>query len=163
MCSETKMADSILQVESRGIFVHNRVSFRQQTTLPLIMPLLKLDIVIPCSSSSTPTVPYSTADILYGSDVHGGGSRNNIGAEDMRQNGCMDSDRTKDGMRQKVKDIDNPNNRRPNSKNGKQRPISIDTGNLLLHQLVHSITWSKTIHNNLDTQFYDKIFHVILM
>lgn len=123
------MAESIIECKSRGILLQSRVSCNQRPVLPLILPVLKIDIVIPYSSSSTPTVPYSTADILYGSDVHGG-SRN-LGADDLRQSGCTDSERSsKEAMRQKAKDLDHPSNRRPSSKTGKQRAISIDTGKL---------------------------------
>ncbi|WAR24019.1 hypothetical protein MAR_037688 [Mya arenaria] len=73
-------------------------------------------------SSSTPTVPYSTADILYGNEVNGAGRSSSN--DDPRQNSFGELERGKS----KSRDLDNPNNRRPNSRNGKQKAISIDTG-----------------------------------
>ncbi|XP_052776680.1 putative uncharacterized protein DDB_G0282133 isoform X6 [Mya arenaria] len=73
------------------------------------------------SSSSTPTVPYSTADILYGNEVNGAGRSSSN--DDPRQNSFGELERGKS----KSRDLDNPNNRRPNSRNGKQKAISIDT------------------------------------
>ena len=88
--------------------------------LPPLEPLLKLRLVLPYSSSSTPTVPYSTADILYGNEVS---SRNQ--GEDGRQNTFIDGDRSKP----KSKELDYPGNiRRPNSKTGSRKSLSIDTG-----------------------------------
>lgn len=124
------MAEGAVQLHNRGVFFNNRakVHYNQRSGLPLVLPILKIDIVIPCSSSSTPTVPYSTADILYSNDVHGG-SRNGPG-DDLRQSTCTDTERSnKDVARQKVKELEqHPNNRRPSSKTGKQRSISIDSG-----------------------------------
>ncbi|XP_052776675.1 putative uncharacterized protein DDB_G0282133 isoform X2 [Mya arenaria] len=73
------------------------------------------------NSSSTPTVPYSTADILYGNEVNGAGRSSSN--DDPRQNSFGELERGKS----KSRDLDNPNNRRPNSRNGKQKAISIDT------------------------------------
>ena len=82
-------------------------------------PILKLTLVFPCSSSSTPTVPYSTADILYGNEVNGRASL----ADEAKQNSFGELER-----RSKTKDLDQTGNRRPGSRNGKNKGISIDTG-----------------------------------
>ena len=75
------------------------------------------------SSSSTPTVPYSTADILYGSEVN---ARPPI--EEARQN-SLDLERTKELSRIKSKELEqHPNNRRPNSKSASKKSLSIEAG-----------------------------------
>ncbi|KAL4237074.1 hypothetical protein ACF0H5_005458 [Mactra antiquata] len=77
------------------------------------------------SSSSTPTVPYSTADILYGNEVNGTRGPSN---EDARQNSFGESEKSKEMTRQRSKELElNPNNRRPSSKSGRQKSISIDS------------------------------------
>lgn len=94
--------------------------------LPLITPILKLQIIIPYSSSSTPTAPYSTADILYGSEVNGNRVPQN---DDIRQNSFGDLDRSRDSARQKSRELEQSvNNRRPSSKSGKQKSLTIDSG-----------------------------------
>ncbi|XP_060566392.1 homeobox protein 4-like isoform X2 [Ruditapes philippinarum] len=77
------------------------------------------------SSSSTPTVPYSTADILYGNEVNGSRGQQN---EDVRQNSFGDLEKSRELARSRAKELEqNPNNRRPSSKSGKQRSITIDS------------------------------------
>lgn len=88
-------------------------------------PVVKIKIFLPFSSSSTPTVPYSTADILYGNEVNGRERQASV-SDEPRQNSFGDAERTKE--KRQEKDIEAPSNRRPSSKTGKQRSISIDTG-----------------------------------
>ncbi|XP_045157458.2 uncharacterized protein LOC123523816 isoform X6 [Mercenaria mercenaria] len=77
------------------------------------------------SSSSTPTVPYSTADILYGNEVNGSRGQQN---EDVRQNSFGDMEKSRELARSRSKELEqNPNNRRPSSKSGKQRSLTIDS------------------------------------
>ncbi|KAH3696211.1 hypothetical protein DPMN_083676 [Dreissena polymorpha] len=76
------------------------------------------------TSSSTPTVPYSTADILYGNEVNGRERQASV-SDEPRQNSFGDAERTKE--KRQEKDLEAPSNRRPSSKTGKQRSISIDT------------------------------------
>ncbi|XP_045157454.2 putative uncharacterized protein DDB_G0279653 isoform X2 [Mercenaria mercenaria] len=77
------------------------------------------------NSSSTPTVPYSTADILYGNEVNGSRGQQN---EDVRQNSFGDMEKSRELARSRSKELEqNPNNRRPSSKSGKQRSLTIDS------------------------------------
>lgn len=85
------------------------------------------------SSSSTPTVPYSTADILYGNEVNG---NRGLSSDDARQNSFGESEKSKEMNRQRSKELElNPNNRRPSSKSGKQKSISIDSGMATSHEI----------------------------
>ena len=86
-----------------------------------------LDLIFICfsrySSSSTPTVPYSTADILYGSEVN-----SRPPAEELRQN-SLDLEKSKELSRLKAKDLEqHPNNRRPNSKSASRKSLSVEAG-----------------------------------
>ncbi|KAK3609921.1 hypothetical protein CHS0354_036689 [Potamilus streckersoni] len=78
---------------------------------------------LPCiGSSSTPTAPYSTADILYNNEV--GLSQK----EDQRQSSFTDSEKNREpASQQKSKEIDSPDNRRPSSKSGSKKSLSIET------------------------------------
>lgn len=76
-------------------------------------------------SSSTPTVPYSTADILYGSEVN---SRPPV--EEIRQN-SLDFERSRELSRLKSKELEqHPNNRRPSSKSASKKSLSIEAVNI---------------------------------
>lgn len=76
-----------------------------------------------CNSSSTPTVPYSTADILYGSEVNG---RNQ--SDDTRSNGTGEGEKTGGIIRQRSKELElHLNNRRPSSKSASRKSLSIDS------------------------------------
>ncbi|XP_060566396.1 rho GTPase-activating protein gacU-like isoform X6 [Ruditapes philippinarum] len=91
------------------------------------LPWFGSTVVVPqgLGSSSTPTVPYSTADILYGNEVNGSRGQQN---EDVRQNSFGDLEKSRELARSRAKELEqNPNNRRPSSKSGKQRSITIDS------------------------------------
>ncbi|XP_048255966.1 uncharacterized protein LOC124149403 isoform X7 [Haliotis rufescens] len=74
----------------------------------------------PCSSS-TPTVPFSTADLLYNPEA----SRPAPPAEDFSTTDLVYFDRDKDKL--KLRDIDA--NRRPSSRNNSRRSISLEKVN----------------------------------
>lgn len=100
--------------------------------LPLTAPVLKTDIFILYSSSSTPTVPYSTADILYGSEVNGSRGQQ---TDDVRQNSFSELEKSRDLARSRSKELEqNPNNKRPSSRSGKQKSLTIDSGNSFIIQ-----------------------------
>lgn len=72
------------------------------------------------SSSSTPTVPYSTADILYGNEV-----RQSPQVDDIRQNSFIDYN-PKDRERLGSRDLSDQSGRRPGSKGGSRKSLSIE-------------------------------------
>ncbi|XP_021341068.1 uncharacterized protein LOC110442007 isoform X7 [Mizuhopecten yessoensis] len=71
-------------------------------------------------SSSTPTVPYSTADILYGNEV-----RQSPQVDDIRQNSFIDYN-PKDRERLGSRDLSDQSGRRPGSKGGSRKSLSIE-------------------------------------
>lgn len=75
-----------------------------------------------CSSSSTPTVPYSTADILYNSDVPPSPQ-----LDDSRQNSFLEfsKSRERNNSRELTGDQQG-SSRRPSSKSGSRRSYSIE-------------------------------------
>ncbi|XP_071119266.1 uncharacterized protein [Haliotis cracherodii] len=80
-----------------------------------------LPIIGLCSSSSTPTVPFSTADLLYNPEA----SRPAPTADDFSTTDLVYFDRDKD--KHKLRDIDA--NRRPSSRNNSRRSISLEKVN----------------------------------
>lgn len=74
----------------------------------------------PSSSSSTPTVPYSTTDILYGNEV-----RNSPHLDEIRQNSFIEYSKEKDRQSANSNLVD-LNNRRPVSKGGSRKSLSIE-------------------------------------
>ncbi|XP_076097069.1 uncharacterized protein LOC143067591 isoform X2 [Mytilus galloprovincialis] len=74
------------------------------------------------SSSSTPTVPYSTTDILYGNEV-----RNSPQLDEIRQNSFIEYSKDKD--RHSSNNLVDFNNRRPASKGGSRKSLSIEKVN----------------------------------
>ncbi|XP_063435278.1 uncharacterized protein LOC134716281 isoform X5 [Mytilus trossulus] len=73
-------------------------------------------------SSSTPTVPYSTTDILYGNEV-----RNSPQLDEIRQNSFIEYSKDKD--RHSSNNLVDFNNRRPASKGGSRKSLSIEKVN----------------------------------
>ncbi|XP_063435262.1 uncharacterized protein LOC134716281 isoform X3 [Mytilus trossulus] len=74
------------------------------------------------NSSSTPTVPYSTTDILYGNEV-----RNSPQLDEIRQNSFIEYSKDKD--RHSSNNLVDFNNRRPASKGGSRKSLSIEKVN----------------------------------
>ncbi|CAG2211998.1 unnamed protein product [Mytilus edulis] len=79
-------------------------------------------ILAEISSSSTPTVPYSTTDILYGNEV-----RNSPQLDEIRQNSFIEYSKDKD--RHSSNNLVDFNNRRPASKGGSRKSLSIEKVN----------------------------------
>ncbi|CAC5372242.1 unnamed protein product [Mytilus coruscus] len=73
-------------------------------------------------SSSTPTVPYSTTDILYGNEV-----RNSPQLDEIRQNSFIEYSKDKDRL--SSNNLVDFNNRRPASKGGTRKSLSIEKVN----------------------------------
>ncbi|XP_052059002.1 uncharacterized protein LOC127699443 isoform X7 [Mytilus californianus] len=73
-------------------------------------------------SSSTPTVPYSTTDILYGNEV-----RNSPQLDEIRQNSFIEYSKDKDRL--SSNNLVDFNNRRPASKSGTRKSLSIEKVN----------------------------------
>ena len=138
---------TLLQTRQRSFYNSDLGLSGHRVGFPVITSVLKLEFILPYSSSSTPTVPYSTADILYGNEVNGNQRQQ---SEDVRQNSFGDLEKSRELARSRAKELEqNPNNRRPSSKSGKQRSITIDSGkkyNLHLKTWVYSPkfnTWSR--------------------
>ncbi|XP_052059004.1 uncharacterized protein LOC127699443 isoform X9 [Mytilus californianus] len=74
------------------------------------------------NSSSTPTVPYSTTDILYGNEV-----RNSPQLDEIRQNSFIEYSKDKDRL--SSNNLVDFNNRRPASKSGTRKSLSIEKVN----------------------------------
>ncbi|VDI35448.1 Hypothetical predicted protein [Mytilus galloprovincialis] len=111
----------------RRKMVEIRSRFRETARLGLyadywVPPLQSSSLKQPSSSSSTPTVPYSTTDILYGNEV-----RNSPQLDEIRQNSFIEYSKDKD--RHSSNNLVDFNNRRPASKGGSRKSLSIEKVN----------------------------------
>lgn len=105
--------------------MYGRPTSTQESVKLRLITVQQRPLSLALSSSSTPTVPYSTADILYGSEVN---SKPPI--EELRQN-SLDLERSKELSRLKSKELEqHPNNRRPNSKSASRKSLSIEAVNI---------------------------------
>ena len=93
------------------------------------------------SSSSTPTVPYSTTDILYGNEV-----QSSPQLDEIRQNSFIEYSKDKD--RHSSNNLVDFNNRRPISKGGSRKSLSIEKGKYNRHD-----TCSTCINQTSELQF----------
>ncbi|XP_052058998.1 uncharacterized protein LOC127699443 isoform X3 [Mytilus californianus] len=101
------------------MYSHRMIRFKlmqnhRRQTLPIRLQ--------PTSSSSTPTVPYSTTDILYGNEV-----RNSPQLDEIRQNSFIEYSKDKDRL--SSNNLVDFNNRRPASKSGTRKSLSIEKVN----------------------------------
>lgn len=118
-----------------GVRVRMQVSRNQKRKIPTVRELIEqlqhkheqrlqkeMIETVPMRerSSSTPTVPYSTTDILYGNEV-----RNSPHLDEIRQNSFIEYSKEKDRQSANSNLVD-LNNRRPVSKGGSRKSLSIE-------------------------------------
>ena len=108
-----------MKAHYRNFYRETRPATTQECVRLRLINVSSISLQCSDSSSSTPTVPYSTTDILYGNEV-----QSSPQLDEIRQNSFIEYSKDKD--RHSSNNLVDFNNRRPISKGGSRKSLSIE-------------------------------------